>query len=75
MLILIKPNVSYTVLLVGIIYLDMEVQNAADMMHQVVDLLIDRDQVAKRNEEYLKNALLLRHRWVTVNKTQVGNCQ
>ena len=69
-----KPNVSYTVLLVGIIYLDMEVQNAADMMHQVVDLLIDRDQVAKRNEEYLKNALLLRHRWVTVNKTQVGKC-
>ncbi|XP_067929937.1 band 3 anion transport protein-like [Watersipora subatra] len=45
----------------GIIFLDMVVQNGYDMMHQVVNVLLERGQLSKRNEDYLKNALLLRH--------------
>lgn len=41
----------------------MEVQNASDMMEQVVSRLISQGQVSKSNEDYLKNALLLRHRY------------
>lgn len=41
----------------------MEVSSATNMMEKIVDLLMETNQLGKRNREYLKNALLLRHRW------------